>query len=132
MSDEKERSAPAAPGLVISAANVPWTRSSAFRLVWAALVKPRLGAGECTLTFSSIADTAGPTGQAVVQEEVAVTLSWTQLKSMSVQLNDIVFAIETEMGELPTPPFTYPSKIYRQMLIDQLKAIFGRKKDAKA
>ncbi len=128
MSDEKAN--PATADVASSAANVPWTRSSDFRLVWASLVRPRLGAGECTLTFCSIADVPGLSGQAIIQEEVAVTLSWTQLKSLSLQLNDFVFAIEAEMGELPIPPFTYPSKTYRQMLIDQLKAIFGRQKNA--
>src|SRR3974377_237401 len=129
MADKPEQ---AAAARIIQVDQVPWTRSGEYRLVGASIFKTRICVGDCTMTFSSISETPGLIPTPIVQEEVAVTLSWNQIKALSLQLNDVVLAIEAEIGDLPIPPFTHPPAKYRELLPWQGRELFGRKQRGKA
>ena len=102
-------------------------RSPAFRLIYASVHRTRIGHGDCTLTFSSVLDLPGAPLN-LIQEEFAVTLSWSLLKSLGNEINDAVKAIEEVMGEIPSIPTVRSHEEFAELLASHVRMLFGVQK----
>jgi hypothetical protein len=114
-----------------------FTRSNAFRLLYSNFVRMRVAPGECMITFATVTDVpvqvpvqgqnqvANITTRNIIQEELAVALPWPVLKTLVMQLNDVLRAIENQVGPIKGTKSTATSdqlvKAYEQVLQQMLE-----------
>ena len=60
----------------------------------------RFAPGDANITFSQLIDVPGSTSQDVIQEQVNITMSWTQLKMLGEYISSTVQAMEREVGPI--------------------------------
>jgi Protein of unknown function (DUF3467) len=105
MSEEQKSPATPTPAdLAQLAANLTFTRSAEYKVVYSNIFRTRVGPGEITIVFSRATHAPGiGVGANIVEEQVEVVLSWPQLKMFELALRSVVDAIEQEVGEIPIP-----------------------------
>jgi len=96
MAEERIVGAPAEP-------SVTWSRSDLYRLVYCQLFRTKLTSGDITLTVSTLNDQAGFVRTEVVEDQVAIVMSWSELKMLAQHLETVVVAIEQDIGPIPIP-----------------------------
>jgi hypothetical protein len=74
-----------------------------FRLVQCHLFRAKLTSGEVTLTVSTIVDQPGIPRTEAIEDQVAIAMSWPELKMLAQHLATLVSAIEQEIGPIPIP-----------------------------
>jgi hypothetical protein len=86
------------------AQDISYTRSADYKEVFVNLFKGRIGNGEAAILFSKITHTPSLAATPnVVEEQVEITMTWVQLKILSIYIGDIVQGIEDELGVIPIP-----------------------------
>lgn len=109
-------STPIAPAAVLRAETYSVIPSNAFRY--------RLGLGEIHLSFCAIDDVPGETPRRILEERVAIALSWPQMKALAFLLKQVVEGVETKMGPIPMPAnagFSIPIKEHAITTLNNLK-----------
>lgn len=105
---------------------VDWIRAPEFRVVHTNFFRYRVAQGEAYLTFSTLVD--GPPNQrSAVADQVSLAMAWPQLKLVTRSLNEIINAIEQEIGEIVQPTVTDSAIAYeREQIQKQLRAVYLR------
>jgi hypothetical protein len=85
------------------APGVTWSRSNLFRHVYCQVFRARLTAGDVTLTVSTITDQFGLVRTEAIEDQVAIVMSWSELKMLTQHLETLVAAIEQDIGPIPVP-----------------------------
>jgi hypothetical protein len=80
-------------------------------------------AGDFTLLFGTISDTPGAPTANVIQEEVSIAMTWPQLKMLSLFLNDVVEAIESEAGPIPIAGEVADKQLIKNSITQTLRAL---------
>jgi hypothetical protein len=82
-------------------APVAVTRAETYSVIPSNTFRYRLGLGEIHLSFCAIDDVPGDSPRRVLEERVAITMSWPQMKGLAFLLKQLVDGAETEMGPIP-------------------------------
>ena len=98
---EKQESTPALPEAI---AALTVTRSADYKVVYSNVYRTRIGAGELTLLFGRFAHAPNIRAEVnVLEEEVEVIMTWSQLKMLAQTLSSAIDALEQEIGEVKIP-----------------------------
>lgn len=94
------------PASVAAAAAVAltFTRAPDFKVCFSDFHSPKVGNGTYTIVFSRVAH--APSSQIlpnVIEEQVEIIMSWTQLKIITENMVSAIAAIEAEVGTIPFP-----------------------------
>jgi len=77
-------------------------KAETFRTMFNNFLRYRVGAGDFTIVLGTIVD-GQPGYPNTVREEIAVAMSWIQLKNLAATLGQAIAAIEQKVGPIPTP-----------------------------
>lgn len=77
-------------------------RSPEYRRIFTNHFFLRFAPGDINITFSQLVDLQGLGALSTVQEEVSISMSWTQLKMLSEYTSAAVKAMEHEAGPIIT------------------------------
>jgi hypothetical protein len=104
-------------------AQAPWARSQTFLSTFSTVFRYRIGIGDALLVFAEPVEMPGNPIPRVVEEKVAVTMSWSSMKSLALVLMGAVRAVEEEFGPIPTLPnggFAQDPKTNTQQTLSQM------------
>ena len=77
-------------------------RAPEFRRIFSNHFFIRFAPGDTNITFSQLIDVSGSSEQNVIQEQVNIVLSWTQLKMLGEYVSSAVQAMERDGGPIIT------------------------------
>lgn len=84
--------------------NLAVTRSADYKTIYSNVFRSRVGNGDVTIIFSRLAHNASITAAGdVIEEQVEIVMSWSQLKMFAQALHTLVDAIDQEVGEIQIP-----------------------------
>ena len=84
--------------------NLTVTRSADYKTIYSNAFRSRVGNGDVTVIFSRLAHNASITAAGdVIEEQVEIVMSWSQLKMFAQALHTLVDAIDQEVGEIQIP-----------------------------
>lgn len=102
---EERPTSPAPPPQITQQVMV--TRAPDFKARYSNYFRMRIGPGECIVTFCTITDAPVPQVSAIglpqqitlLQEDFSLTVTWSILKSLVQQLDEVLQAVEQETGK---------------------------------
>jgi hypothetical protein len=89
---------------LVAAGKLTFTRSADYKTISSNVFRPRIGNGNIAIVCCRTTHTPGIEISAnIIEEQIEITMSWTELKMLEQTLRAIVDALDHEVGEIPTP-----------------------------
>jgi len=84
--------------------NLTVTRSADYRTIYSNVFRTRVGNGDGTVNISRLTHNPSITAAGdVIEEQVEIVMTWSQLKMIAQALHTLVDAIDQEVGEIQIP-----------------------------
>jgi hypothetical protein len=84
--------------------NLTVTRSADYRTIYSNVFRTRVGNGDVTVIFSRLTHNPSITAAGdVIEEQVEIVMTWSQLKMFAQALRTLVDVIDQEVGEIEIP-----------------------------
>jgi hypothetical protein len=84
--------------------NLTVTRSADYRTIYSNVFRTRVGNGDVTVIFSRLTHNPSITAAGdVIEEQVEIVVTWSQLKMFAQALRTLVDVIDQEVGEIEIP-----------------------------
>jgi hypothetical protein len=99
-----EPAQPATPNLEKLIADLTVTRAADYKTIYSNLFGTRIGGDDITIIFSRLTHSPSILANAnILEEQVEIVMSWSQLKMFEQTLRTLVDAIDQEIGEIKIP-----------------------------
>jgi hypothetical protein len=89
--------------------NLTWGRSALYRVIYCHLFRTRLSPGDITLTVGTVTDQRPGETNLMIEDQIAIVLSWAEMKMLAQHLSVLVATIEQDIGPISIPHLFSPS-----------------------